>query len=95
MNNITLPTIFYPYPERKNYRYCYLLSNGKWFIEHRVNLYEMFKMGQRCAKLNIPFRCEHLGINFKLGMEIALNFTCSLRGLSDRRPKVNNNKKIV
>lgn len=68
-----LPTIFYPFVERKNWEYWYQLSNGSYIHIERATILECFREYARCKKHAILFKCRPRSSGNRLGTEIALN----------------------
>lgn len=82
---IPLPTIYYPFVERKNWEYWYRLSNGEYVHVERATIIEALKNHCLCKRLGIPSKCRPRSSGNRLGTQIALNLFSNR--LSDRSQK--------
>jgi len=72
LNYNPLPTSFYPFLERSNWKYWYQLSNESYQIKNHATLLECIKMYVHCKKYSIPFKAYPRGKGNKVGIRIAL-----------------------
>lgn len=78
----SLPTLYYPFLTRKNWRYWIKLSNGTYYVKQYTTVRNCCFTYEYCKRFNIPFKATPMGEKNTIGMKFAsfLNLTCSLRG---------------
>lgn len=79
-----LPTIYYPYYDRPNWKYCYQLSNRTWVVKERVSLPYIIQMASFCKLFDVPFRARPMGKDFNWHGACFLLNLFSIR-LTDRK----------
>ena len=83
--NKPLPTLFYPYYDRANWRYWYKLRNGEYIIRDYQTITQCARMLAHCRKLGIEFKaCPRNSFGF--GMDFAFLLNLFYNRLSDRKP---------
>ena len=94
--NLSIPTLYYPFFNRANLKYWYRLSNGHYQVKDFVSLSECIKMAGFCKKHSIPYKAKAKGDNEKIGTVLALTLLVLNRVNSDKndlidieQPKIN------
>lgn len=93
-NKPPLPTLFYPFIERCNWKYWYQLSNGDYIIKDRATLPECIQMYCHCKRCSIPFKATPRSEKNILGTKVALTLLVLNRVKSDNIGESPKSRKI-
>ena len=70
--NLSIPTLYYPFFNRANLKYWYRLNNGHYQVKNFVNLSECIKMAGFCKLHGIPFKAGRQSIENSLAWNLLL-----------------------
>ena len=87
--NLSIPTLYYPFFNRANLKYWYRLSNGHYQVKDFVSLSECIKMAGFCKKHSIPYKAKAKGDNEKIGTVLALTLLVLNRVNSNKTSNTN------
>lgn len=82
-HNKSLPTYYYPFVERNNWRYWYKLRNGEFIVKDFQTFNQCLKMLSHCRKLNIEYKAVPRQ-NFLIGTRFAFLLNLFYNRITDR-----------
>ena len=70
--NLSIPTLYFPFFNRPNLKYWYKLNNGHYQVKNFVSLADSIKMAGFCKLHGIPFKVERQSIEIGLAQNLLL-----------------------